>query len=81
VDVRRGSVGCCNDGIVCFNLIQSSFEEYNQHENAYFTEQMPLKKAEIAFNAKSMQRQFYFEALLKVNKTPEIQYFLWNSIC
>jgi hypothetical protein len=22
-----------------------------------------------------MQRQFYFEALLKVNKTPEIQYF------
>jgi hypothetical protein len=38
VDVRRGSVGCCNDGIVCFNLIQSSFEEYNQHENAYFTE-------------------------------------------
>jgi hypothetical protein len=60
------------------NLIQSSFEEYNQHENAYFTERSEadatLKKAEIAFNA-SMQRQFYFEALLKVNKTPEIQYF------
>jgi hypothetical protein len=38
VDVRRGSVGCCNDGIVFLNLIQPSFEEYNQHENAYFTE-------------------------------------------
>lgn len=57
-----------------------SFEEYNQHENAYFTERseanVTLKKAEIAFNAKEYAAAIpVFEALLKVNKTPEIQYF------
>ena len=57
-----------------------SFEEYNQHENAYFTERSEadgtLKKAEIAFNAKEYATAIpIFEALLKVNKTPEIQYF------
>ena len=57
-----------------------SFEEYNQHENAYFMERSEvnetLKKAEIAFNAKEYATAIpIFEALLKVNKTPEIQYF------
>ena len=57
-----------------------SFEEYNQHENAYFMERSEanetLKKAEIAFNAKEYATAIpIFEALLKVNKTPEIEYF------
>ena len=57
-----------------------NFEDYNQHENAYFTERseanVTLKKAEIAFNAKEYAAAIpFFEALLKVNKTPEIQYF------
>jgi hypothetical protein len=37
--------------------------------------QMLKKKRRLLLMPKSMQRQFYFEALLKVNKTPEIQYF------
>ncbi len=57
-----------------------NFEDYNQHENAYFMERSEanetLKKAEIAFNAKKYATAIpIFEALLKVNKTPEIQYF------
>ena len=57
-----------------------NFEDFNQHENAYFMERSEanetLKKAEIAFNAKEYARAIpIFEALLKVNKTPEIEYF------
>jgi len=57
-----------------------NFEDFNQHENAYFMERSEanetLKKAEIAFNAKEYATAIpFFEALLKVNKTPEIQYF------
>ena len=57
-----------------------NFEDYNQHENAYFMERSEpnttLKEAEIAFNAKEYATAIsIFEALLKVNKTPEIQYF------
>lgn len=56
------------------------FEDFSQHENAYFTERSVenanLKKAEIAYNAKDYATAIpIFEALLKVNKTPELQYF------
>jgi hypothetical protein len=50
-------------GLFVFNLIQSSFEEYNQHENAYFTERSEAdvkKKAEIAFNAKEYATAILF---------------------
>lgn len=56
------------------------FEDFNQHENAYFTERSEananLKKAETAFNAKAYAAAIpVFEDLLKQNKSPEIQYF------
>ena len=57
-----------------------NFEDFNQQENAYFTERsavnINLKQAEVAFNAKDYAKAIpIFEALLKENKTPELQYY------
>jgi hypothetical protein len=72
-------------GLVLFQFNSNpSFEEYNQHENAYFTERsevnVTLKQQGDLLNAKEYATAIpIFEALL--NKTPEIQYFMYmNSI-
>lgn len=62
-----------------------NFEDYNQHENAYFTERgsvdKDLKQAEDAFNAKKYTVAIpFFKAILKENYTPEIQYFYGISL-
>ena len=51
-----------------------NFEDFNQQENAYFTERsavnINLKQAEVAFNAKDYATAIpLFEAILKENKT------------
>ena len=61
------------------------FEDFSQHENTYFTERSEanatLKKAEIAFNAKDYATAIpVFEALLKENKTPELQYYYGTAL-
>ncbi|WP_140486210.1 tetratricopeptide repeat protein [Flavobacterium sp. GSA192] len=61
------------------------FEEYNQYENAYLTERSEgvdnLKKAEAAFNAKNYKAAIpFFEAILRENKTVEVQYFYGVSL-
>ncbi|MEN9908598.1 MAG: hypothetical protein RLZZ540_1747 [Bacteroidota bacterium] len=61
------------------------FGEYNQYENAYLTERSEgddnLKQAETAFNAKNYKVAIpLFEAILKENKTAEIQYFYGISL-
>ncbi|MDX6181187.1 tetratricopeptide repeat protein [Flavobacterium sp. Fl-77] len=71
-----------------FFLNQNSnprFEDFNQPEEAYFTERSSsnktLKQAEIAFNAKEYNKAIpLFETLLKENKTAEIQYFYGISL-
>ena len=73
-------------GLFLFNpSSKPSFEEYNQYENAYLTERGEgidnLKQAEIAFNAKNYKIAIpLFEAILKENKTAEIQYFYGVSL-
>lgn len=68
-------------GIFVFNSNSNpSFDDYNQYENAYFTERgdavANVKQAETAFNDKKYQEAIpLFEALLKENKTAELQYF------
>lgn len=57
-----------------------SFEDYNDPESAYFTErgvaEETLKKAEDNFNGKRYDKAIpLFEAILKENYSPEIQYF------
>jgi hypothetical protein len=57
-----------------------SFEEYNRHENAFFTERgienNELKKAEEAFNAKKYKQAIpIFKSILKTNSNPEVDYF------
>lgn len=61
------------------------FEQYNQYENAYLTERSEgvayLKEAEAAFNAKNYKAAIpFFEAILRQNKTAEIQYFYGVSL-
>ncbi|RVT79682.1 tetratricopeptide repeat protein [Flavobacterium sufflavum] len=61
------------------------FEQYNQYENAYLTERSEgvanLKQAEATFNAKNYKEAIpLFEAILKENKTAEIQYFYGVSL-
>lgn len=71
-----------------FFLIQHpnpNFEDYNQHENAYFTERgnanATLKLAEEAFNAKNYKEAIpAFEKILENKKKPEIQYFYAISL-
>lgn len=68
-------------GVFVFNSnSQPSFEDYNQYENAYFTERgeasANIKKLEIAFNEKKYQDAIpLFETLLKENKTAELNYY------
>ena len=71
-------------GLFLFNP-NPNFEDFNQHENAYFTERgtvdTSLKQAEEAFNAKKYSVAIpFFEAVLKEKKTPEIQYFYGISL-
>lgn len=61
------------------------FEDYNQHENAYFTERGPtenyLKAAQDAFNSKNYKEATtQFELVLKENESPEIQLFYAISL-
>lgn len=59
---------------------QPAFEDYNQHENAYFTERGEvnnrLKLAQEAFNAKNYKEAISnFELILNEKKSPEMQLF------
>lgn len=72
-------------GLFLFNPSKPNFEDYNQYENAYLTERSDgiesLKQAETAFNAKDYKTAIpLFEAVLKENKTAEIQYFYGVSL-
>jgi hypothetical protein len=71
-------------GLFLFNP-NPNFEDFNQYENAYFTERggidKNLKQAEEVFNAKNYKAAIpFFEAVLKEKKTPEIQYFYGISL-
>ncbi|MDD5149661.1 MAG: tetratricopeptide repeat protein [Flavobacterium sp.] len=71
-----------------FFLLQNknpSFEDYNNPENAYFTERGDvnenLKLAQEAFNAKNYKAAISnFELVLNSTKSPEIQYFYAVSL-
>lgn len=72
-------------GLFLFNPSEPKFEDYNQYENAYLTERgigiEQLKEAENAFNAKDYKKAIpLFEAVLKENKSAEIQYFYGVSL-
>ena len=72
-------------GLFVFQNINPSFEDYNNPEMATFIERGDvnenLKLAQDAFNAKNYKAAIpYFEAILKVNKAPEIQYFYAVSL-
>lgn len=71
-------------GLFLFNP-NPNFEDFNQQENAYFTERgtvdANLKQAETTFNAKNYAAAIpFFEVVLKEKKTPEIQYFYGISL-
>ncbi len=62
-----------------------NFEDYNQHENAYFTERgnedTQLKLAQDAFNAKKYKEAVAnFELILKEKKSPEMQLYYSISL-
>lgn len=62
-----------------------SFKDYNNPESAYFTErgvaEETLKKAEDDFNGRRYSKAIpLFEAILKENNSPEIQYFYGISL-
>lgn len=72
-------------GMFFFQNINPNFEDYNNPENAYFTERGDvnenLKLAQDAFNNKKYKDAIsYFDSVLKVNKSPEIQYFYAVSL-
>ena len=72
-------------GLFIFQNINPSFDDYNHPENAYFTERgdvdANLKQAETTFNDKKYKEAIpYFEEILKVNASPEIQYFYAISL-
>jgi uncharacterized membrane protein YhiD involved in acid resistance len=72
-------------GLFVFQNINPTFEEYNNPENAYFTERsevnVNLKLAQDAFNSKNYKTAIlHFEAILKEKKSPEIQYFYGVSL-
>ena len=72
-------------GLFVFQNINPSFDDYNNPEVATFTERGDvnenLKLAQDAFNAKNYKTAIpHFEAVLKVNKSPEIQYFYAVSL-
>ena len=62
-----------------------NYQDYNQHEEATFTERgdviKSLKLAQEAFNAKDYQKaNSLFELILKDYKRPEIDYFYGISL-
>lgn len=64
---------------------QPAFEDYDQHENAYFTERgnadNQLKLAQDAFNANNYKEAITnFDLVLKQNTSPEIQLFYAISL-
>ena len=69
-------------------LMQNSkpvFEDYNQYENAYFTERgdvnANMKLAQEAFNAKNYEEALpQFEILVKENPSPEIELYYGISL-
>lgn len=72
-------------GLFVFQNINPSFEDYNNTEMAAFTERgdvnANLKLAQDEFNTKNYKGAIpYFEAALKTNKSPEIQYFYAISL-
>jgi tetratricopeptide (TPR) repeat protein len=72
-------------GLFVFQNINPSFDDYNNPEMATFIERGDvnenLKLAQDAFNTKNYKTAIpYFEGVLKVNKTPEIQYFYAISL-
>ena len=72
-------------GLFVFQNINPSFEDYDNPEMATFVERGDvnenLKLAQDAFNAKNYKAAIpYFEGVLKVNKSPEIQYFYAVSL-
>jgi tetratricopeptide (TPR) repeat protein len=72
-------------GLFFFQNINPSFEDYNNPEMATFIERGDvnenLKLAQDAFNTKNYKAAIpYFEGVLKVNKSPEIQYFYAVSL-
>jgi hypothetical protein len=72
-------------GLFVFQNINPTFEDYNNPEMATFIERGDvnenLKLAQDAFNTKNYIAAIpYFEAVLKENKTPEIQYFYAVSL-
>jgi tetratricopeptide (TPR) repeat protein len=73
-------------GVFFMNLNGNpEYGDYNQHENAFFTERSDvnadLTQAEEAFNAKKYQEAIpFFEAVLKVNNSPEVRYFYGISL-
>jgi len=72
-------------GLFVFQNINPSFDDYNNPEMATFIERGDvnenLKLAQDAFNAKNYKAAIpYFEAILKENKSPEIQYFYAVSL-
>lgn len=72
-------------GLFVFQNINPSFDDYNNPEMATFVERGDvnenLKLAQDSFNAKNYKTAIpHFEAILKVNKSPEIQYFYAVSL-
>ena len=72
-------------GLFVFQNINPTFDDYNNPEMATFIERGDvnenLKLAQDAFNAKNYKAAIpYFEGVLKVNKSPEIQYFYAVSL-
>ncbi len=65
--------------------VNPNFDDYNQPENAFFTERgdinANLKLAQDAFNAREYEKAIpLFETILKEDKTAEIQYFYGVSL-
>ncbi len=72
-------------GLFFFQNINPSFDDYDNPEMATFIERGEvnenLKLAQDAFNVKNYKAAIpYFEGVLKVNKSPEIQYFYAVSL-
>ena len=72
-------------GLFVFQNINPSFDDYSNPEMATFIERGEvnenLKLAQDAFNAKKYKAAIpHFEAVLKVNKSPEIKYFYAVSL-
>lgn len=72
-------------GLFFFQNVNPSFEEYSNPEMTTLVERgyvnENLKLAQDAFNSKKYKTSIpYFEGVLKVNKSPEIQYFYAISL-